>query len=179
MSKRRVSFCLTPLVHLYKQVNHVIHIERNYPTIIHQEPEKKNSIVDPIGEVGHDFPLPKLNLSNCSSCTESESKTPRLYSDFDEYDCYTPLEKIPKYDQSPLSPRAFLEINSLREQEGILRTHALTMAIFEFQQYATPSPSPLSMSPLSLSPKPQLLTAAAIPLPLSPENSSNSLNTMN
>lgn len=187
MSKRRVSFCLTPFVHFYKQVKHIIHVEQNRTPVL--EPERlQNCVIDQ--GVDNGFPLPKLNLSNCSSCTAYESKTPRFYSDYVEYDCYIPQEKIPKYDQSPLSPNAFLEISSLREQEGILRSDALAMAFTEFQQCATPnstplsirpvSPSPLSMSPLSLSPKTQqsLAAAAAIPLPISAENSSTSLNTM-
>jgi hypothetical protein len=187
MSKRRVSFCLTPFVHFYKQVKHIVHVEQKRTPVL--EPESsKNCIVDQVADNG--FPLPKLDLSNCSSCTAYDSKTPRFYSDYVDYDCYMPQEKIPKYDQSPLSPNTFLEINTLREQEGVLRTGALAMAFCEFQQCATPnstplsirpvSPSPLSMSPLSLSPKnpTSLVAASTIPLPISPENSSGSLNTM-
>ena len=124
---RKVGFNITPIVHVYKK-RHTYIQKKQSQKQSQQELQEQEQIL-PSQEEDSNQPL-KISI-------------PQVYT---EEVC----EEPPAYDNSPMSPRTQQEIRYLRVQEQQSRVAALTNAIIDFTNTASPE-SIIGLSPLNLS----------------------------
>jgi hypothetical protein len=125
---RKVGFNITPIVHVYKKRQTYIQKQQQELQMPQEQSQKQEQIL-PSQEEDSNQPL-KIGI-------------PQVYT---EEVC----EEPPAYDNSPMSPRTQQEIRYLRVQEQQSRVAALTNAIIDFTNTASPE-SIIGLSPLNLS----------------------------
>lgn len=125
---RKVGFNITPIVHVYKKRHTYIQKQKQSQQLPQKQQEPQEQ---------------KLPSQQEDSNQPLKIAIPQVYT---EEVC----EEPPAYDTSPMSPRTQQEIRYLRLQEQQSRVVALTNAIIDFTNTASPE-SIIGLSPLNLS----------------------------